>query len=697
LQCLLRIEERLDVRRVELTHDVLCGVVKASRDRRQEREAREATERLLAEQKEREAAAHRSAVRARQVAAGCTVLAAVALVAAVFAYFSGQRARRAEQEAKQTRALAEQARGQAEQLLGYLSDDFARELENFGRLEVLAEFSQRQIDYFHGLPLVLRGPQSVRNGALALIHHSRAVRTLGQLDVAGANAEEAIKLLSGLRDSGDRSAATTISLALAYDAQGRVLESRSDPAALPTSQRALALLQPLLSGSSVSVGAKRAYVQIGARVGFQQGVFDHPEEVVRTEREVMQMAADLGARDLRDLDMGAYYAEAGGWMASSLEQLGRFDDARHTSEECLALADQVLERRPGYRLALHAAQILAGVLTSVARDELDPAAALRPALRQEQVSLTLLKLDPNNVTSLNNMSVAEGQLQSALWSAGRLHDSASYNFKQFEYARRASAGGPSFVVNASGTFAAVAYFQTALDDTTGAATTIAAAEAMVATLRQGEPTGSTTVIVADGWLRVAQGLAAFHRDDLDATRRIATEAVRELGTIAPRGESRFYTNLQLYFAQHLQGRAEFLAGDFAAAEHSEIKAVEARKAAGAEAMDDRRFLYEAVTWLALAQLRQGHTSEAARTIVPAVKFQRELAARNRGDRWQPQELAAALYAQALTDPGKRVALLHEAAVLMDGLAPEVRATRDVQRWRARILEAQQTGGAASGG
>ena len=48
---LLRIEERLDVRRVELTHDVLCSVVKASRDQRQEREAREATERLLAEQR----------------------------------------------------------------------------------------------------------------------------------------------------------------------------------------------------------------------------------------------------------------------------------------------------------------------------------------------------------------------------------------------------------------------------------------------------------------------------------------------------------------------------------------------------------------------------------------------------------------------------------------------------------------------
>ena len=44
---LLRIEERLDVRRVELTHDVLCGVVKASRDARQEREREAATQRQL--------------------------------------------------------------------------------------------------------------------------------------------------------------------------------------------------------------------------------------------------------------------------------------------------------------------------------------------------------------------------------------------------------------------------------------------------------------------------------------------------------------------------------------------------------------------------------------------------------------------------------------------------------------------------
>ena len=74
---------------------------------------------------------------------------------------------------------------------------------------------------------------------------------------------------------------------------------------------------------------------------------------------------DLGARSLSDLDMGAYYAEACSWAVQALESLGRYDEARRMGEDCMALADQVLERRPGYRLALHAQGILAGVLASV--------------------------------------------------------------------------------------------------------------------------------------------------------------------------------------------------------------------------------------------------------------------------------------------------------------------------------------------
>ena len=90
---LLRIEERLDMRRVELTHDVLCGVVRSSRDLRHEREARDEAERRLAAQKEREAQTHRTLVRTRMVAGVCAVLMVVALAGAAFGWINYRRAR----------------------------------------------------------------------------------------------------------------------------------------------------------------------------------------------------------------------------------------------------------------------------------------------------------------------------------------------------------------------------------------------------------------------------------------------------------------------------------------------------------------------------------------------------------------------------------------------------------------------------
>src|SRR5262245_1684899 len=127
---LLRIEERLDVRRVELTHDVLCAVVRGSRDLRHERDARDEAERQLQAQRDREAATHRALVRARKIAAGCAVLAVVAIGGAIFGWIGMK-------NAQETRAMAEGARGEAEKLIAYLLDDFYLELEPVGRLDVV--------------------------------------------------------------------------------------------------------------------------------------------------------------------------------------------------------------------------------------------------------------------------------------------------------------------------------------------------------------------------------------------------------------------------------------------------------------------------------------------------------------------------------------------------------------------------------
>jgi WD40 repeat protein len=92
---LLRIEERLDVRRVELTHDVLCSVVAASRDTRQQRRA-------LEQARERERRTRRRYWFVGSIAAGLVVLlAGVSWVA--------WRAIRAEREQSRLRSEAEEA------------------------------------------------------------------------------------------------------------------------------------------------------------------------------------------------------------------------------------------------------------------------------------------------------------------------------------------------------------------------------------------------------------------------------------------------------------------------------------------------------------------------------------------------------------------------------------------------------------
>ncbi|MBV8974792.1 MAG: hypothetical protein JOY74_06690, partial [Sinobacteraceae bacterium] len=312
------------------------------------------------------------------------------------------------------------------------------------------------------------------------------------------------------------------------------------------------------------------------------------------------------------------------------------------------------------------------------------------------VSLTLLNLDPNSVTSLNNMAVAVDQLADTFWQAGQLRESLIQRVQQLDYAHRAAQGGAAFLINYTGALAGVSYFQAALGDGTAANATLAAAEPEVVKLRQRDPDGDAAVVAA-GWLKVGAAYAALLRDDLVATRRIAPEAVRELEGITPHGELQFRKTFELYFLHDAGGRAAYLSGDAPAAERSFARAVEERMALGTGALDDRRQLETLHTWLALAQVRQGRRDAAAQTIAPVVKFQRELAARNRGDRWQPQELAAALYAQAVTDPANRTALLGEAARLIDGLAPEIRATHDVRQWRSRIVEAQHNAASVSGG
>ncbi len=660
-------------------------MVKASRDLRLESEARAATERLLAEQRERELAARRALVRARQVATVCVLLALGAVVAAGFAYVSSQRAHRAEQ-------LAEQARSGAEHLLGYLTDDFVRELESFGRLNVVAEFSKRQIDYFHALPPALKGPETTRNGALAMIHYARAERILGDIKAATANATEAGKLLEQLRAQGDQSEATTIALALGYATQAVILDNQNDPTGPVAGQRAADLLRPLAAAPGASVAVRRAFVEVLVRRGYEELNGLQNADAIRTEEQAMQLATGLGARDLSNLEMGAYYVEAGAWLVPALVNMGRNVEARRRGEDAVALADRVLEQRPGYRLALHGQQVIESSLSNVAQNELDPMEAYRLGLRTEQTSLSILKLDPDNIVTINNLGVAHQTLGDSLWGAGKLGAAIPYYLKSLDDYGHATVGGAGFSIIRAYDVAATAYRQAQLGDAAGAAATIASGAPFLARLRQKDPQASVALAIVDALGKMSSAGATLERDEFAATGRFASAASDQLRAITPNGSLEVsQRSISLFFSQHLAGRAAFQTGDYAAAEAAEREALAARKVWGTEAIPDQRDIGEVSTWLAMALARQGKTKEAAQLIGPVVKFQRGLAARNRSDQWLPVELASALYAQALTDPKQRTALLQEAATLLGAVPATLRNLHDVRQWRNLIAAARGAG------
>jgi hypothetical protein len=102
-------------------------------------------------------------------------------------------------------------------------------------------------------------------------------------------------------------------------------------------------------------------------------------------------------------------------------------------------------------------------------------------------------------------------------------------------------------------------------------------------------------------------------------------------------------------------------------------------------LSDRRAEATISTWLSLALARQGKLREAAQVIGPVVSFEQSLLARDHGDVWVLYELACALYAQSLSDPAHREALLRRAAALLQGLPPGLQRLHDVRQWRQWVI------------
>jgi hypothetical protein len=185
-------------------------------------------------------------------------------------------------------------------------------------------------------------------------------------------------------------------------------------------------------------------------------------------------------------------------------------------------------------------------------------------------------------------------------------------------------------------------------------------------------------------------ILAFEHDDFGAMQGFAHKVVASLQGKSGAHQT-FVVNFLLYNFSDFEARAEYLLGDFAAAEQSERTAAQAYKDSQNNAPRDEAQIN---TWLTMALAREGKQAEAAAIIGPVIALYRKLDHENRGDQWLGLEVAGALYAQALAEPQHRTALLTEAAQHIDRLAPNIAALHDSREWRERIGAALH---AAAGG
>ena len=697
---LLRIEERLDVRRVELTHDVLCSVVRASRTLRQEREARDEAERRLAAQRERERATRKALVRARQVAAVCAVLAIGAVASAVFGYVSMKRAQRAEAQAQKTQQLAESARGEAEKLIVYLLDDFYLELEPVGRLDIVAALAKRAVDYYADLPSELRTAETDRNRALALVRYGAALRNQSRLDESQKALAEAVGVLGKLRAAGDRSEATAIGLSIGLVSQGKVASSQNRvPDVITLASRAVDVLKPLMQAPSPSAAVRRAYGLAATYLGYAQMQGSDNEAAVKMLDEAREANRSIAQLELDDVPAAVAYAEATGWLSSALQNLGQFDRLRQVTAEALEVTAQVLAKEPGNMSALRSEALLLDNLGGADWTDGHVRKALDSERKSERDWVAIVKLDPTNQIAWNNLVNSRMQAAGLHASLGEIEAAREQLRAGLEVAQ--SVKESQFIGNV---LALSAGYLARLDADTGnrqAATAALASnrhyvEWAIRDLPQGSfgrvmtreflanfgfPTsgpgyGAFAIWYADG------DFAAIHKEARASEARFAP-------VVPPSPGAKDVQSRALEVAWRTAAEASYRLHDYARANDEIGRALEIRKTLPPRNLGEERDADVQLTLAAMIFAAGGDRTKAQRTIDPVVQFHRKLYERkDYEDLQQRVEYAQALYAAALAAPDAKPSPLGQAVALIDSLPPEMRRLISVQRLRASIAEAQ---------
>jgi len=401
-----------------------------------------------------------------------------------------------------------------------------------------------------------------------------------------------------------------------------------------------------------------------------------------------------GIDDLRmtDLTVAAAYAEATAWQVHALARLGREEDAKRAGKEGMAVATNVLEKRPGHMQALRAQTLFGTPLATIFRGQMQLAEALAMSESELRGWKEFVRLDPGNAVSWGNMLVSYQNKNFILQQMGRPGEAAATLWTSLDVERQSP---PSRRVRSILTFNAglLALLEANRGNVKQAADALAAYGKLNESLARDAPPGfdeELRKLAPEYWrMAVAQATGEDRRAlDLGSALEPKSEQMKPADEGTRRIKNFVLRGVHLAMAQ-----AAYTLKDYADADREMMQVAELRRQQPwPEVMDKRDIAFEQA-FSALVLTRLNRREDAQKVITPVLKFERELSPRNRDDPSQRYELAVALYVAAVAGLGDTPAQLTEASALMDKLPPEMRALRDVTLWRDRIAEERSRRGA----
>ncbi len=684
---LLRIEDRLDMRRVELTHDVLCKVVLASRNLRREREAREQVERELAAQREREAATHRALRRTRAVAGVCIVLMLVAVAGALFGWYSLGRVRAAKAEVQASRT-------NAENLVSFLIEDFYNELAPTGRLETLGKLAQKTVDYYNSLPADLVTKQTQINRAMALVRLGTAQIAGGDQQAATKSFDEARAAFEKLRAAGDHGEAVTYGLALIlYNENYAAAVSRGGSSA-PLDQAA-ALLKPLVNAVNPSRRVRQLYADDLNILCLVQP----PQQGLTTCDQALKILEGLGALDLSDLNAAASWADTADTKVGELQALGRTAEAQKLEQQVFTMTEKVLARRPGDLHAREDRFFAASRLALLADNRHDAAGAMDYVNQAVQAAEDWVRFNPSSIDAWSRWAQALNQVAIFQYERGEVTRAIATRRSALALAQdpRSPKGLAAVIYYI---WLGLANYQASSGDSAGAEQSLQAClrslRALAAELPPHSPIrllagNATNQLFTAGQLKLDEGAPQSALTEVTAA-LAKIEAVKVPATDASTTTTK---NQMLEASFNAAARAAVQLGRYAQAETLARQWLSVAPDAVVQT-DPKPRESQARYILAQAIAMQGRNAEARKVLQPALDYYRQqLKAGAKGTTFR-HDYAYALYVSAIAQPAdaagrrQRNFDLDQASKLIAGASAEARRLT-IMRYLAGLIAAARTG------